>query len=749
MTLAVLTEKPSAGRAFAAALGGAQGTYNGENYVVVSARGHLYELARPDDQIVGASEDEKKKIKSWNLQNLPWDEAQFSWHRVQIQGTGDILKQLKMVLPRVDEIVIATDLDPTGEGDAIAWNIIDELGLHGKKFSRMEFTDEAPSSIQKAFTKRRPIKSMQDEGDYRKASFRDRFDFLTMQFTRVASLSANQGAVLRQGRLKSAMVKLVGDQLAAHKNWVKIPEFQNRFRDENGVLYANPEEPRFKTEAEVPRLYQRSRVVLDKRENKSTGPKRLLDLAGLSARLSSKGVKADQVLATYQKMYEEQVVSYPRTEDKTITPEQFNELLPFANQIASIVGVDPALLTHRQPRTSHVKAAGAHGANRPGPKVPASLDALKAKYGPIAPLIYEELARSYLAMLAEDYLYEAQTGHIEAYPAFIGRAAVPKSLGWKQVFMVDADDDKDDQKAGEENETNAKGLGTVGEPIVYEIIPPRPEHPTMKWLMKQLEKHDVGTGATRTSTYADVTKAKTEYPLLQESRGKITMTEFGDMSHRLLPGTRIGDLRLTEWVYGVMRAIAEGKTTADIALAIVQTWVREDIQTMANNAATMKKELGLTDVQPQRKEKHSGLWAENGEQVQFNKEWSGHTFTDMELEDLLAGKVIEFAAVSQRTKSEFQAKGKLEVQDFNGNKFVGFKPDFGPAKNADGKDLPPRAWCKHVFTPDEIKSLSAGEKVYVDDFVSGKGKTFAATVHFGLEDPKKPKAGKKIIPEFG
>lgn len=749
MTLAVLTEKPSAGRAFAAALGGMQGAYNGENYVIVSARGHLYELARPDDQIIGADDDVKAKIKSWNLANLPWDASQFSWRRVQIPGTGDTLKQLKAVLPRVDEIVIATDLDPTGEGDSIAWNIIDELGLHQKKFSRMEFTDEAPASLQKAFVKRRPVKSMMDEGDYRKARFRDCFDFLTMQFTRVATLSAGQRAVLRQGRLKSAMIKLVGDQLAAHENYVKIPEFQNRFRDENGVLYTNPEEPRFKTAAQVPQIYQRSKVIPDKAEMKATGPRRLLDLAGLSARLSSKGVKADQVLATYQKMYEDQVVSYPRTEDKTITPEQFNELLPFANKIAAVVGVDVALLTHRQPRSSHVKAAGAHGANRPGPKVPASLDAVKTKYGPVGALIYEELSRSYLAMLADDYRYEAQTGHIEAYPAFVGRAAVPKSLGWKQVFLVDEDDDKDDKKAGEENEENAKGLGTVGEPTVYEIIPPRPERPTMKWLMKQLEKHDVGTGATRTSTYADVTKAKTDYPLLQENRGKITMTEFGDMSYRLLPGTRIGDIKLTEWVYGAMRSIADGKTTADVALAYVANWVREDIKTMAANAAAMKKELGLTDTQQQRKEKHKGVWAENGETIEFNKEWSGHTFTDMELEDLLAGKVIEFAAVSARTKSEFQAKGKLEPQQYNGTAFVGFKPDFGPAKDANGKELPPKAWCKHVFTPDETKRLAAGEKIYVDDFVSKGGKTFAATVHFGLEDPKKPKAGKKIIPEFG
>ncbi|MCY1718487.1 DNA topoisomerase [Microbacterium sp. SL62] len=746
MTLAILTEKPSAGRAFAAALGGVQGVApNGESYVIVSARGHLFELAPPEAQLTGATADEASKMKSWDLADLPWDSTRFAWSRVPIKDTKQTLDQLRAVLGRVDEIVIATDLDPTGEGDAIAWNIIDELKLHHKRFSRMEFTDEAPASLQRAFAKRRPVKGMLHEGDYLKANFRDRFDFLTIQFTRVASRVSGQNLVLRQGRLKSAMVKLVGDQLQAHKNYVKVTQFQNRFRDENGVLYTNPEEPRFATEAEVPRPYGPSRVVLDKRTNKATPPRRLLDLAGLSARLSSKGVKADQVLATYQKMYEAQVVSYPRTEDKTITTEQFNELLPFVNKIAAVVGVDPSLLTHRAPRKTHVKDAGAHGANRPGPKVPASLDALKTTFGPIAPLIYMELGRSYLAMLAEDYLYEAQDGHLTLYPAFVGRANVPKSMGWKLVF---SDADEKDESDAEQDQDNANGLGTVGQPIVFEIIPPRPEHPSMKWLMKQLEKRDVGTGATRTSTYADVTNARARFPLLAEARGKLTMTEAGDMSHRLLPGTRIGDLELTERVYAIMRDVASGKTSADKELAQVAAWVREDIITMQKNATQMRVDLGLKA--PVQAERAEGVWAETGQPVKFRREWSGHRFTDQQVTDLLAGREIVFQAFSaKRNNAPFEARGKLALQTMERNgksyPFVGFKPEFGPRRSAAGQEMPPAKMCGHAFTPTEIDDLLKGRKIYVDDFVSKKGKEFAATVHFAKEIGGKEK---KIIFEF-
>ena len=738
MVVAILAEKPSAARGMAKALGGQKGTYNGESYIIVNARGHLFELAQPEDQLLSPDANKAAQLKSWDLNHLPWDEQLFAWKRVPIKGTSDLIRSLKKDLAGVDEIAIATDLDPSGEGDMIAWNIIDELGLHSKQFSRMEFTDEAPASIQKAFVNRRKGITMLTEGDYRKADYRNKWDWLSMQFTRVATVCASQRAVLRQGRLKSAMVMLVGDQLKAYNDYVKTVRFQNRFRDENGVLYTNPAEPVFDRKEDVPRQYQPSKVVLDSRQNKRTAPRRLLDLAGLSSRLSGKGVKADVVLATYQKMYENSVVSYPRTEDKTITTEQFKEMLPLVDKIATVVGVDPGILTHRQPRATHVKDSGAHGANRPGPSVPPSLDALKGKYGPAAPLIYEELARSFLAMLAEDYVYEAQEGHVEAYPDFKGRASVPKSAGWKAVFNEDASEAAEDE--------NAKGLGHQAEPVIFDVIPPRPEHPSMKWLMKQLEKRDVGTGATRTSTYADVTNTKAKHPLLQEQRGRITMTEFGEMSHRLLPGTRIGDLSVTEQVFATMKRIAAGETTAEAELPQVAQWVREDIETMTANAATMRKELGLSE-QRQQKEKFEGIWSKTGQQTSFNREWGGHRFTDQECQDLLAGKEIAFSATSAKG-TQYDVYGVLADQVFEKDgksyPFTGFqKLGFGK-KGADGKPLPPSQWGGHKFTQDELDTLAAGGKVFANDFVSRKtGKNYETTVRFGESGGEH-----RIIPSF-
>lgn len=710
----IVAEKPSAARNIAAALGGMTGTYQGQPYLITALRGHLYEFKDPSKMVPKAEEE---KYKQWELTDLPWSHSVFSWERESREGASGTISQVQKDLAKVDTIVCATDLDPSGEGGLLFAEVIFELGLSRKPIERMYFTDEAPTSIQKAFTSRKAIPDLMKFDEFMMADVRSKWDMLSMQFTRIATKSAGQGAVLRQGRLKSAMVLLVGDQLKAYDDYVKKPFFQNRFKDENGVVYTNPDEPRFASQGEVPPAYRASQVVLDSKEHKRTIPPRLLDLASLSSLLAGRGVKARDVLGIYQKLYEAQIVSYPRTEDKTITPEQFNELLPKIDGIAKVVGADISLLTHRQPRSTHVKSQGAHGANRPGLVVPASLDELGKKFGPVAPMIYQILARNYLAIVAEDYVYEQQKGHVKDYPKFVGVANVPKSLGFKGIFGEDLDADDDE---------NAKGLGTSANPFVFEGANKRPPAPTMKWLMQQLEKRDVGTGATRTSIYADVTNAKTKYPLLVENRGKLTLAEpCGQMSYLLLPGTRIGDLSNTERLMADMKAVAKGVKQADEVLAEVAIWVREDIETMKANSKNMFATLGLEEIV--QKERATGVW--NGKQVSFSREWSGHRFTDAEVQTLLAGKEIELTdCVSAKTGAKFGAKGKLEIQDFKGRKFVGFKS----TGFLDTGEIP-ASYLGHKFTAGELADLKAGKTVIVKGYTSKAGKKFDAPTSWGVK----------------
>lgn len=723
MTVGILTEKPSAARNFAKALGGQKGTYNGEDYVIAFARGHLFELKQPVDQV---DPSKRTQYASWALKDLPWDVNDFAFEREKKDGVSKLLSDIRTAFRSCDSLAIACDLDPSGEGGLLAWEIISELGLGNKPIYRMYFTDESPASIQKAFVSRQKLPSMEDHDEYRMAWLRSRWDFLSMQWTRVASQLAGQRTVLRQGRLKSAMTVLVGDQLKAHKSWKKVPFYEPRFRDENGVMYSDPDAQRCARESDVDlSSLHASSVTVDSKTMKRTGPPKMLDLSSLSALLSAKGVKAADLLKIYQKMYENQVVSYPRTADAHVTKEQFAELVSNAPAIARAVGIDPALLTHTAARSTHVKDSGAHGANRPGPNVPQSLADVEAKYGKTGAMIYELLARSALAVLAEDYEYEAQKGHVTDFPSYTGSCSVPKKPGWKAVLggasMADDDDD----------ENNVTGLGTQAQPFVHEGVPPRPAAPTVKWLMKQLERHDVGTGATRTSTFAEVSSSKARYPLMTETRGKIALTEHGDMSYRLLPGTHIGDLTITERVFSDMKAVAKGQKNADDVLAEVAGLITDDIAVMTANAQTMRKELGMSEFV--EKEYFEGAWAKNGQHVKFNRTWSGHRFTDQECMDLLAGKDIEITATSAKTGNDFSVVGALEESEFKGRKFVGFKADFSKPTAAAKKGVAPKSMLGVKLTDEQREKIEAGEKVLIKGMKSKKsGKTFDA--YLSLED---------------
>ena len=455
----------------------------------------------------------------------------------------------------------------------------------------MYFADEAPASVQKAFRERKTLPSMDKDGDYVKAVVRERWDLASMQFTRAATLVARKKGfrtVVRQGRLKSVMVKLTGDQLKAYNEYVRKPFYEARFKDENGNIFArktdDPEDIRFDSpdQVDLSQLHD-SAVVEDSRGKKHTAPGKLLDLAGLSAILAKQGFKPANVLKTYQEMYENQIVSYPRTEDKEVTPEQFGELLPLVDKIASVVGVDTSLLSHRAARKTHVKEGGAHGANRPGINVPESLAELENGYGKIGSAIYSVLAKNYLAMLAEDYEYELIKGHVRDFPEYVGQTQIPIKPGFKAIF--DSDSSSTEKSEGEEAE-NACEFGKVASPYVHEGANKRPQKPTMKWLTKKLEKYNVGTGATRTSTLAEIT-ANEERALMKENKGALTMTKCGEVSYALLSNCQIASPEVTEKLFESMNEVGRFSRKPSDVINTVTDMVVHDMKAMQDNIGAL------------------------------------------------------------------------------------------------------------------------------------------------------------------
>lgn len=687
----ILTEKPSAAANFVKALGGKNGQFDTFTYTITNLRGHVMTLKDPEKMV---SEDLKKQYKSWLIKHLPWNLNDFNWARTYIRQrnlrTGKVAstKQLvddlkKEAANGYDAIVIATDTDPSGEGELLAWEALEAIKWRGQVL-RANFMDESVKGIQTSMQHLRDVSDKNQDGEYIKGESRNRWDFASMQLTRIATTAAKkQGfkVVAREGRLKSVIVWQIYAQLEAIKRYVKKPYFEVKFKDLAGHIFGRitPEGDvipwRFDSKAFAQQdllQYHESAVTDERHQTRTQAPGKLLDLAGLAAILAPRGFSAKEVLSTYQKMYEAQVVSYPRTEDKTVTPEQFNELLPKIDQIAQVVHVDTALLTHRQPRATHVKNQGAHGANRPGENVPTDLATL-TKFGASAQAIYEVLAKNYLAMLAEDYVYDHVTANLTDYPIFKTAYNVPVQLNFKAVY-----DSQRAIKVDDDDETAVMGqLGPTAQPYLYEGANKKPQAPSTKWIMAFLEKHNVGTGATRVSTLSDMSRGTKA--MIKETRGKLTLTETGNVSAVMVKGTWIASPKITKRLFEMMDQVGRFEMTMPKLLDSVTQVVVHDMPIMVANAEQLETLLGQPKIKPKRpvSEKTTGQF--KGEEITFAKEWSGHVFTDEELTKLLNGAEISFEAKSKRGKL-YTATGTMAKQTYKGRTFYGFKLKPKPKK---------------------------------------------------------------------
>lgn len=66
------------------------------------------------------------KYKNWtDLVNFPWNSSDFTWEKQVKKGAKETLDQIKKAALGHDAIIIATNDDPSGEGDVLGQEIID------------------------------------------------------------------------------------------------------------------------------------------------------------------------------------------------------------------------------------------------------------------------------------------------------------------------------------------------------------------------------------------------------------------------------------------------------------------------------------------------------------------------------------------------------------------------------------------------------------------------------------------------
>lgn len=686
MKLLILAEKSSQMENYKKDLGGLSGTFGSDQYELAKSHGHLLTLKAPQEQV--DDEQLKQKYADWtSLNNFPWNVNDFKWRKEAIPATKKLLTTIKKQAKGKDAIVIATDNDPSGEGDLLAWEIINAIGWKKKVF-REYHEDEGKKAFEKALRNKEDVTNASQQGRYLKALGRERFDFASMQLSRIATILAREAGynvkVIREGRLKTVIVALVYKQILARENYVKKPYYEVRYKDDyDNVLKRkfNPDTDNWRWPTEkiaqddLTSHYLPDEVVVDSRQTKHQEPPKLLNLSQLSIIMGRYGYSNKAVLATYQQMYQDQVVSYPRTEDTAVTPEQYQELLPLKDKIADVVGVNTTLLTHLKPRKKHITSKAAHGANRPGSNVPTSLNYVEQKYGKLGRLIYEQVAKSYLAILCEDYVYVQEKAHMASHPDFKGIANTPKELNYKAVF----DDDSLKEKKPDDDGPAKHGFAKMAAGFIYQGANPKPRKPTRGFILGYLDRNNIGNASTQVSTLSAVSEQKNS--MLKAVKGSYTLTELGWLCGFISDGTMIANPNTTKQILDLMKQVGDFKIKMQVIPNLMKQVVDHDLPVMKKNAAILTKDDNPI-AKHIKKAKSAGATSKpkavgehNGLEIKFNKSWGGHTFTTVEIADLLAGKMIEFD-FTKKNGDTGHVKGTLEKQSYKGHKFWGFKPQW-------------------------------------------------------------------------
>ena len=323
----IITEKPSAARAIAAALGAnvrGDGCIHGGGLIVSWCYGHLVELAVP------AAYDEK--LGKWRREDLPI--VPETWKTGVLRDRYKQFEALRGLMQRsdVDEVVNACDAGREGE---LIFRLVYEKAGCAKHVKRMWLSSMEPDEIRKAY------QNMLPGGDYDRlyaaALCRAKADWLVgMNATRLLSLVYHR--TLNVGRVVSPTLAMLVERKREIEEF-KPETFYTVALDCGGVLLSSE---RFKDKAEAGALAaactSEARITKVERRERRENPPALYDLTALQREANRElGFTAQQTLDYLQSLYEKQLVTYPRTDSRYLTDGMAAKVPELAGVAANII----------------------------------------------------------------------------------------------------------------------------------------------------------------------------------------------------------------------------------------------------------------------------------------------------------------------------------------------------------------------------------------------------------------------------
>ncbi|MFH1591314.1 MAG: DNA topoisomerase I [archaeon] len=493
----IITEKPKASQRIAEALADGKPikesvkgvpyykvTHGNQDIIVACAVGHLYTLAAK----------EKKSGFSFPVFDVEWKpSASVNKSSAFSKKYLDVIKKLSK---EVSEFTIATDYDI--EGEVIGHNVI-KYACKQKDAARMKFSTLTKPDIVKAYEQK--SKTI-DWGQATAGETRHELDWywgINMSRALTSSIKAiGKFKIMSIGRVQGPALKIVVDREREIKAFIPLSYWQLRLdgKIKDADIEAWHAADKFWKEAEAKKAHANTKgedasvTKVDRREF-TQAPPHPFDLTSLQIEAyRAIRVSPKETLSLAQEMYTSGHISYPRTSSQKLPPTiGYKKILEGLSKRDDYAELVSSLLSRSALKPNEGKKTDeAHPAIYPTGIVPKSLEGRGAK-------LYDLIVRRFMATFGDPAKRQTITLTITCGgEPFLAKGTTTLEKGWHIYYQP--------YLSLEEQEMPKVDVGTPVdvkkiEKLKKETQPPKRYTPAS--LIKDLEKQNLGTKATRAS----------------------------------------------------------------------------------------------------------------------------------------------------------------------------------------------------------------------------------------------------------
>ncbi|HUV09086.1 MAG TPA: DNA topoisomerase III, partial [Spirochaetia bacterium] len=443
----VLAEKPSVGKELGKIVGCSKrtkGYWEGNEYIVTWALGHLVELADPGEY--------DERYKTWSLDYLPMLPQPMK-HKV-IRRTSGQFRVIRELFKRkdVNHLIIATDAGR--EGELVARWIM-RLGGWKGPVSRLWISSQTDSAIRDGFRNLRP--GADYENLFRAAECRAEADWIIgINVTR--ALTCRHDARLSAGRVQTPTLAMIINREREIEAFTPESYWQIHadFGPFSGTWTGAGGETRIRDHARARSIADRvsgkeaTLARVTKRE-KSELPPLAYDLTSLQRDANARcGFSAKKTLDTLQSLYERhKIVTYPRTDSRHITAD----IVPTLKDRLRAISASPYAALVRSLLASELKPGNRFVNDKKVSDHHAIIPTEQAvdlgKLDGDERALWNLVVQRFLAVLMRPHRYESTTLDLSVEgETFIARGTRVIERGWREAGGDSGESPPEDEQDG-------------------------------------------------------------------------------------------------------------------------------------------------------------------------------------------------------------------------------------------------------------------------------------------------------------